>query len=107
MVVQHLIALMFTSVQMSLTPLPHCLFAPQLFPYLANNSDKTLALIVSDQTNDPLQVDCPEIYYSLDGCSIKVITPFEIGEEGCHIYLDILHRYAGFEKIYPRVISRN
>ena len=66
-----------------------------------------LSLIVSHQTNGPLQVDFPEIYYSLGGCSIKVITPFEIGEEGCHIYLEILHRYAGFEKIYPRVISRN
>ena len=76
-----------------------------MFPYL--DSDNTLALIVSHQTSGPLQVDCPEIYYSLGGCSIKVITPFEIGEEGCHIYLEILHRSSGFEKIYPRVISRN
>ena len=51
------VPLMFTSVQMSLTPLPCCC----MVPYLANYSDKTLALIVSHQTSGPLQVDCPEI----------------------------------------------
>ena len=55
---------------------------------------------MSHQSSGPLHSTVPR-------CIPRwVEAQFEICEEGCHIYLEILHRSAGFEKIYLRVISR-